>query len=318
MPEFSEVGFLERRLKINSKLATSYLFYATLYRKGRIMLNKHIFFYNDCSIRVVVDNSGELLFRLIDICKALNWNIENTSNIANKIKAEFNLSTLPIYKFDTHYGVRDCFMVTKAHIYFILARLRKRAKAKEFRLWFDNELLPNIKKIENHSLEQDSPIPKSYGELLLEAGRLALENEKLLAKIKEKENQSKIEAEAETKIILKCEFLGNEISQKSENGYLSATDLFKVANQLRAKKGLNPRAVDTYNHLKSTIEFEAQLAKKYITREHKYGRGQHLWIHPLLFIDMALWLFNPDFKLEVYEWIFNDLPKYIDNSYKGE
>lgn len=278
-----------------------------------------LFFYNDCSIRAVVDSDDEPLFCLVDICRALKLNVSNAPHIANKIKLEFMLNKLNSYSFNTDHGIKDCMMLTKSQLYFMLMRSIKRTEAKEFRAWFDSEVLPNIKKIENHSLEQDSQIPKSYGELLLEAGRLALENEKLLAQIKEKENQPKIEAEAETKTIIKREFLGSEISQKSENGFFSATDLFKVANQLRAKKGLNPRVLDTYNRLSSTIEFEAQLAKKYTTtREHKYGRGGNLWAHPFLFVDMALWLFNPDFKLEVYEWIFNDLPKYIDDSYKGK
>lgn len=262
---------------------------------------------------IIIDN--EPLFCLADICKALD--LTTPAKVANAIKSEFELGELSSYSFDTGYGIKNFTMITEAQLYFVLMRSDK-AEAKEFRSWLDSEILPNIKKIENHSLEQDSQIPKSYGELLLEAGRLALENEKLLAQIKEKENQPKIEAEAETKTIIKREFLGSEISQKSENGYFSATDLFKVANQLRAKKGLNSRVLDTYNRLSSTIEFEAQLAKKYTTREHKYGRGGNLWVHPFLFVDMALWLFNPDFKLEVYKWIFSDLPKYIDGSYKGE
>ena len=43
------------------------------------------------------------------------------------------------------------------------------------------------------------------------------------------------------------------------------------------------------------------------------GRGQHLWVHPLLFIDMALWL-NPKLKLEVYEWLFDKLLMYRNDS----
>lgn len=281
------------------------------------MPKNQVLSFNNTSIRVVVDSDNEPLFCLVDICKALKLTANNAPHIANKIKLKFELNKLNSYSFNTDHGIKNCTIITKSQLYFVLMRSRK-AEAKELRAWVDSEVLPSIKKNENHSLEQDTPVPKSYGELLLEAGRLALENEKLLAQIKEKENQPKIEAKAETKTILKREFLGSEISQKSENGYFSATDLFKVANQLRVKKGLNFKDLHYYNSLKSTKEFEEQLSKKYMAREYKYGRGEHLWVHPFLFADMALWLFNPDFKLEVYEWIFNDLPKYIDDSCKGE
>lgn len=269
------------------------------------------FFYNDCRIRVVVNSNNELLFCLADICNALNWYRNGVKTVADKIKAEFQISALHTHRFHTSSGMRHSTMITKTWLDFILVCIRESSKAQDFMKWLDTEVFSNVRQLEQDSQPQEQQ-PKSYGELLLEAGRLALENERLLAQIKEKENQ------LETKTILKREFLGSEISQKSENGYFSATDLFKVANQIRVSQDLKFKILDEYNALKSTKEFEAQLAKKYTAREFKYGRGEHLWVHPFLFADMALWLFNPDFKLEVYEWIFNDLPKYIDDSCKGE
>ena len=152
------------------------------------------FFYNDCRIRVVVDSNNELLFCLIDICNALKWYQNSVKSVANKIKAEFQISTLPTYRFKTLSGVRRSIMITKNWLEFILTCIRETYKAKEFMLWLDTEVLPNIK---NCNLEQNSQPqaipqpPKSYGEALLEAGRLALENERLLTQAKE--NQLKIE-----------------------------------------------------------------------------------------------------------------------------
>ena len=197
MPKPSEISFLECRLKIGLKLATSYLFYATLHRKGRIMPNQKqflSFFYNDYRIRVVVDSNNELLFCLIDICNALKWYQNSVKSVANKIKAEFQISTLPTYRFKTLSGVRRSIMITKNWLEFILTCIRETYKAKEFTQWLDAEVLPNIK---NCNLEQNSQLqalpqpPKTYGEALLEAGRLALENERLLTQAKE--NQLKIE-----------------------------------------------------------------------------------------------------------------------------
>lgn len=140
-------------------------------------------------IRVIfIDN--EPLFCLADICKILG--LTTPSKVANAIKSEFELGELSSYSFDTGYGVKDFTMITEAQLYFVLMRSDK---AKEFMEWIDTEVFSNIK---NCNLKQDSQPqelpqePKSYGELLLEAGRLALENERLLAQAKE--NQPKIEA----------------------------------------------------------------------------------------------------------------------------
>ena len=159
------------------------------------------FFYNDYRIRVVVDSNNELLFCLIDICNALKWYQNSVKSVANKIKAEFQISTLPTYRFKTLSGVRRSIMITKNWLEFILTCIRETYKAKEFTQWLDAEVLPNIKNCNLENLEQNSQLkalpqvlpqpPKTYGEALLEAGRLALENERLLTQAKE--NQLKIE-----------------------------------------------------------------------------------------------------------------------------
>ena len=159
------------------------------------------FFYNDYRIRVVVDSNNELLFCLIDICNALKWYQNSVKSVANKIKAEFQISTLPTYRFKTLSGVRRSIMITKNWLEFILTCIRETYKAKEFLKWLDTEVLPNIKNCNLENLEQNSQLkalpqvlpqpPKTYGEALLEAGRLALENERLLTQAKE--NQLKIE-----------------------------------------------------------------------------------------------------------------------------
>ena len=168
------------------------------------------FFYNDYRIRVVVDSNNELLFCLIDICNALKWYQNSVKSVANKIKAEFQISTLPTYRFKTLSGVRRSIMITKNWLEFILTCIRETYKAKEFTQWLDAEVLPNIKNCNLENLEQNSQLkalpqvlpqpPKTYGEALLEAGRLALENERLLTQAKE--NQPKIEAFTELMSII--------------------------------------------------------------------------------------------------------------------
>lgn len=137
-------------------------------------------------VRVIfIDN--EPLFCLSDICRALD--IQNPTHLANAIKAEFELSTLDVGSFDTGFGVKEFTMITEAQLYFVLMRSDK-PTAKEFRKWVNTEVLPSIRKTGAYSIQQQ--IPKTYGEALLEAGRLAIENERLLTQAKE--NQPKIEA----------------------------------------------------------------------------------------------------------------------------
>ena len=186
------------------------------------------FFYNDYRIRVVVDSNNELLFCLIDICNALKWYQNSVKSVANKIKAEFQISTLPTYRFKTLSGLRHSIMITKNWLDFILACIRETYKAKAFLKWLDTEVLPNIKNCNLENLEQNSQLkalpqvlpqpPKTYGEALIEAGRLALENERLLTQAKE--NQLKIEVFDELMSIIDdfIERVNKTLEKLVENG----------------------------------------------------------------------------------------------------
>lgn len=117
-----------------------------------------------------------------------------------------------------------------------------------------------------------------------------------------------------TEVILKRELLGGEVSQKSKSEFFSATDLLKVGNKWRAANGLSLLKQEDYFKQKNVKEFMEELQAKYgKIKINGLGRGNHTWIHPLLFIDMALWI-NPKIKIEVYEWLFDNLIKYRNNS----
>ena len=60
-------------------------------------------------------------------------------------------------------------------------------------MWVNKEVLPSIRKTGSYNVTQPKfKIPKTYAEALLEAGRLALENEKLITQAKE--NEPKVKA----------------------------------------------------------------------------------------------------------------------------
>lgn len=118
-----------------------------------------------------------------------------------------------------------------------------------------------------------------------------------------------------TEVILKRELFGEEISQKSKSEFFSATDLVKAGNKWRMANELNEFNLSQYLKAKSTKEFIDELEKKYEVKCVSTGRGSksNTWVHPLLFIDIALSI-SPKLKVEVYDWLFDHLVKFRNSS----
>ena len=117
-----------------------------------------------------------------------------------------------------------------------------------------------------------------------------------------------------TEVEMKRKLFGMEISQKSKSEFFSATDLVKAGNKWRRENGLSDFNPGMWIKKKSTQEFVLEIEKKYGS-SYTTGRGRngHTWVHPLLFIDMALAI-SPKLKIEVYEWLFDHLIKQRNNS----
>ncbi|EEA8775484.1 hypothetical protein G3832_001365 [Campylobacter jejuni] len=124
-------------------------------------------------VRVAYKENGPL-FCLSDVCKILD--IQNTTDVKNAILREFELSRLNLHSFNTGFGVKEFTMIDEAQLYYVMNNSRSK-NAKPFRMWVNKEVLPSIRKNGEYNLK----IPKTYAEALLEAGRLALENERLQA-----------------------------------------------------------------------------------------------------------------------------------------
>lgn len=117
-----------------------------------------------------------------------------------------------------------------------------------------------------------------------------------------------------TAVIMKRELFGKEICQNSKTGYFSATDLEKAGNLYRLQNGRDIFKIQSWKNTKGAKEFIARLSAEYgkviITAR---GKGTHTWVHPYLFIDIALAI-SPDLKIEVYSWIFDELIKHRNSS----
>ncbi|ARE80644.1 BRO-N domain-containing protein [Campylobacter helveticus] len=111
--------------------------------------NQLIFQREGQEIRIIKDESGEPLFCLRDICDSLK--MENPANIKNAILKEFELPILNICSFNTGYGIKEFTMITEPQLYFMLMRSDK-PKARDFRQWVINEVLPSIRKSGSYSV----------------------------------------------------------------------------------------------------------------------------------------------------------------------
>ena len=127
-------------------------------------------------VRVAGDKDNPL-FCLKDVCGVLG--IDNNRNVKVSIINEFGDGVHQIYTIsDTIGRQQQTTFITEPQLYFVLMRSDK-PKAKPFRQWVVNEVLPQIRKTGSYSL------PKTYKEALAELMAQVEENEKLQAKIDE-------------------------------------------------------------------------------------------------------------------------------------
>lgn len=129
-------------------------------------------------VRVIGDGDNPL-FCASDVCKSLGY-----TNGRVTIDRMFGDDVTKCYITDS-IGREQLFtFLTEPQIYKLI--MRSNAKnAEAFQDWVCGEVLPSIRKNGSYTIQQQFKIPQTYAEALMEAGRLAFENEKLIAKAKE-------------------------------------------------------------------------------------------------------------------------------------
>jgi len=120
-----------------------------------------------------------------------------------------------------------------------------------------------------------------------------------------------------TEVEMQRRLFGCEIAQKSKSGMFSATDIVRAGNKWRMINGHPVFQLSAWLKSKQTMEFikelEERFGKKVVNKERKRGRGSHTWVHPLLSVDLALAI-SPRLKIEVYQWLYDELLKYRNDS----
>lgn len=115
-------------------------------------------------------------------------------------------------------------------------------------------------------------------------------------------------------VVMKRELFGCNISQQSKTEFFSATELVNAGNKWRLSNGLKEFNLSQYLKSNSFVEFKNELQNKYgNVISSSRGRNSNTWVHPLLFIDIALAI-NPKLKIEDYEWLFDNLIRFRNDS----
>ena len=92
---------------------------------------------NTTPIRTMVDDQGEPLFCLADVCKVLE--LTNPTHMANALKEEFSIPTLNVGMVIRPDGSSiEATFITEPQLYFVMVRSRS-DKARPFRQWVVNE-----------------------------------------------------------------------------------------------------------------------------------------------------------------------------------
>ncbi len=128
-----------------------------------------------------------------------------------------------------------------------------------------------------------------------------------------------------TEVIMYRPFIGSNVRQLHKCGYLCATDITEIYNQIRITEGKAYKEPSDYFKNQSTIEFMQELCNELNLNEKskagnspvcfkpsdlkKVFRGKNnkgTWLHPYLFTDYAMWL-SPKFRAKVVIWVSDNL-----------
>lgn len=107
-----------------------------------------------------------------------------------------------------------------------------------------------------------------------------------------------------------------KVAQRTKDGMFNATALLKQWNE----KSISERKMANYFLSDKTNEFISTIIKRenfntpkmvYLTSRGKHNGGT--WMHPLLFIDFAMWI-NPSFKYDVLKFVYDQMIKYRNDA----
>jgi hypothetical protein len=109
-----------------------------------------------------------------------------------------------------------------------------------------------------------------------------------------------------------------DVCQRTSDGMFNATSLLK---QWNTKMGMKKELGDYFENgsskdfINTIIERENLHTGNYPYVKSRASRGDNAgtWMHPLLYIDFAMWI-NPSFKYDVLKFVYDELVKYRNDA----
>lgn len=106
--------------------------------------------------------------------------------------------------------------------------------------------------------------------------------------------------------------MGNfDVIQRTKDSYFNATALLKQWNEFSGHSKQMSHFTDnnsTEEFIKAIMQNEGLKERKSVLIQAR-GKNGGTWMHPLLFIDFAMWL-NPTFKLSVLKFVRDEMIKF--------
>lgn len=116
--------------------------------------------------------------------------------------------------------------------------------------------------------------------------------------------------------IIERPFYDGVVQQNHKTGFFNTQQIIELGNRYRKSTGLSPVRLDSYLSSNKTKEFIKQILEEEsitLVMETKRGRYGGTWMHPLLFIDFAMYI-SPSFKYTALTWLTDNLLKNRDES----
>lgn len=117
-----------------------------------------------------------------------------------------------------------------------------------------------------------------------------------------------------TVALMERELFGMPVRQNNQTQFLCANDLVAAGNKYRALNNMKLFDFRAWIDSQSNKEFIAEMQAQYgNVIETKRGANGATWVHPFIFIDLALAI-DPKLKIETYKWMFDELIKKRNDS----
>ena len=105
-----------------------------------------------------------------------------------------------------------------------------------------------------------------------------------------------------------------QVQQRTKDGMFNATSLLKQWND---SKGQQKQMIHYFDNSATkeyidTIQAKENFTQRnsvYVKSKARADRGGGTWMHPMLFIDFAMWI-NPSFKYDVLKFVYDQMIRY--------